>query len=129
MSKLKCYYAHGMHTYGSTIEQEDIKLLEFLGFEVINPNTPEIQEDMRLYISANGAGKTMEYFTELVKSCDLLAFRGLPSLILLSGVSVEIETALDLGKPVIELPCSLQTRMLDYPTTKRYLIELGHYKV
>lgn len=42
--KLRCYYAHTMTSYGSTIEQQDVELLESLGFEVINPNQKKYQD-------------------------------------------------------------------------------------
>lgn len=128
MKKLKCYYAHTMTSYGSTIEESDIKLLENLGFEVINPNTPQISEDCQIYIDTYGKNHVMEYFKEIVEDCDLIAFRSIPNGDILSGISAELEAALDNNIPIIELPCSLHMRMMDYPETKQYLIELGHYK-
>lgn len=129
MSKLKCYYAHTMTSYGSTIEDQDVKLLQTLGFEVINPNQEHYQLGCQQYAAEHGAHKIMDYFTNIVVQCDVIAFRSLPTGQLLSGVSAEVEAALDINLPIIELPCSLRTRMMDYPETKQYLIELGHYKL
>jgi nucleoside 2-deoxyribosyltransferase len=126
MNKLKCYYAHGMFTYNSTIEEQDIKLLEFLGFEVVNPNNEKVQIECQEF--AKKTKNVMGYFEQIVQDCDLVAFRGLPDSKILSGVATEVNHALNLGIPVIELPCSLQARMMEYPPTKQYLTELGYYK-
>jgi hypothetical protein len=127
--KLKCYYSHTMTSYDSTIEQEDIELLERLGFEVVNPNSPDIQSEMEDYINMYGKQNVMDYFKSVVRFCDVVAFRAIPNGDILSGVSAELEEAIEEEIPIIELPCSLQSRMMDYPETKQYLIELGHYKV
>lgn len=128
MKKLKCYYAHTILSYGSTQEEMDIKLLERLGFEVINPNTPEIENELEQFIIDHGKRRTMDFFTDIVSDCDLLAFRALPNSEILSGVAVEIMYARDHDMPIIELPCSLDSRVLNYPETKQFLIEIGHYK-
>ena len=129
MSKLKCYYAHTMTSYGSTIEAQDIQLLERLGFEVINPSKPEIAEGCKKYTEKYGWDKVMNYFKNIVDACDLVAFRSLPNGQILSGVAAEVQHAVENSIPVIELPCSINKRCMDYPETKQYLIELGHYKV
>lgn len=128
MTKLKCYYAHTMVSYGSTIEQQDLALLNSLGFEVINPNTPEHAKYCKEYAEVYGKENVMEYFKALVEDCDMVAFRGLPNGDILSGISAELQRAIELNLPIIELPCSIESRMMDYPETKQYLIELGHYK-
>lgn len=129
MRKLKCYYAHTMTSYGSTIEEQDLGTLQSLGFEILNPNHPDHQLGCEQYADLNGKDKIMEYFGNLVMSCDVIAFRSLPNSDILSGVAFEIQKALEYSIPVIELPCSLNNRMMEYPETKQYLIELGHYKL
>lgn len=42
-NKIRCYYAHTMTSYNSTIEKQDIELLKKLGFEVENPNQSKHQ--------------------------------------------------------------------------------------
>lgn len=125
---IKCYYAHPMYTYGSTLEQRDLELLDALNFEVVNPNCPEVQIGLKDYIELHGISKTMEYFTDIVASCDVIAFRALPDGRLLSGVAAEVQYAINTDIPVIELPRLLEKRMMDYPETKEYLTELGFYK-
>ena len=129
MKKLKCYYAHTMTSYDSTIEEQDIELLEKLNFEVVNPNTEETQSNVDEYIKKHGKDKVMDYFGLIIDDCDLVAFRSIPTGEILSGVAFELNHAYVTDKPIIELPCSIQKRIWDYPTTKKYLIELGHYKV
>lgn len=128
MAKLKCYYAHTMLSYDSSIEERDLRVLDMLGFEVINPNTPDIQAGCNAYIEKYGKNRVMEYFKEIVFNCDLVAFRSLPGGKILSGVSVEISEAILADMPVIELPCSLTDRMMTHSETKQYLTEIGFYK-
>jgi len=128
MKKLKCYYAHAMITYNSAIEREDIALLIALGFEVINPNSEEIQNGCEMYKKVYGNALIMEYFNRTIDECDILAFRSLPSGEIPSGIAHEVKYAKSFNKPVIELPSNLTKRMLDYPTTKEILNQLGHYK-
>ena len=130
MTKLKCYYAHTMTSYNSTIEKQDIELLELIGFEVINPNQEKYQEGCKKYAEKYGWDKVMDYFKKIIKDdCNIVAFRSLPNGQILSGVSTEVKYAKTIGYPVIELPCSLEKRYMKYSETKQYLTELGHYKV
>lgn len=129
MNKLKCYYAHTMLSYGSTIELKDVGTLEKLGFEVLNPNQEWVQKECKLYAEEHGKEHTMDYFKKLIDQCDVIAFRANPDGNILSGISYEVKYAVEKDKMVIELPSSLYERMWDYPRTKRYLIEIGHYKV
>lgn len=129
MKKLLCYYAHTMLSYNSTIEQKDIETLEKLGFDVLNPNQECVQKECSAYGVKYGSDRVMEYFKKLIGSCDLIAFRSNPDGNILSGVAYELQYAKELEIPIIELPNSLVYRMWDYPRTKQYLIEIGHYKV
>lgn len=126
---MKCYYAHTMVSYDSTIEQQDIELLEKIGFEVINPNSQSIKKGCKEYIEMFGKEKVMDYFYDIVIECDIVAFRGLPNGQILSGISAELQAAKEYDIPIIELPCNLTNRMQEYPETKEFLIELGFYKI
>lgn len=129
MKKLKCYYAHSMLSYGSTIEEYDIQLLQKLGFEVVNPNCKEISDGMNKYIEKFGRNNVMRYFQNIVGSCDVVAFRALPDGTILSGISSELLAAKASFIPIIELSCSLEKRMTEYPETKQLLLEMGFYKI
>jgi len=136
--KLLIYYAHCVALYNSPQEARDIMTLEELGFEVLNPNTEKNREGYQNYKALISQGtipvgssmrycpNPMQYFLNLVSSCDALAFRSLPSLEIPSGVAVEIQQALDLDKPVIELPSRFQKRRLNHEDTVDYLKEVGN---
>lgn len=129
MGKKKCYYAHTMLSYNSTIEEQDIATLEKLGFEVLNPNQEWAQKECNEYAGKYGKEYVMQYFNTLIDQCDVVAFRSNPDGNILSGIASELKYTLAVNKPIIELPCSLEQRMWDYPKTKKYLIEVGHYKI
>jgi hypothetical protein len=123
------YYAHTMLSYDSTIEAADVELLQRLGFQVINPGENHHQERLNTYIDAFGEQRQMGYFMRLIEECDALAFRALSDGTILSGIAKEIEKAQEMGIPVIELPCRIRQRSLDYPETKEFLYEIGFRKV
>ena len=129
MNELKCYYAHSMFSYGSTIEEQDLQALFRMGFEVINPNTPAIQKGCEVFMKNFGRDRVMEYFNAIVEDCQVFAFRGLPDGTILSGIATELRTAKEKGLIIIEFPSMVDKRMVDYKETKQYLIELGHYKI
>ena len=127
--KLICYYAHPMPTYGSTIETQDIEMLEALGFDVINPANPEHQQKCKDYIAKFGHAAVMNYFIDIIeKQCNILAFRALPDGYITSGIAAEICIAKDNNMPIIELPRALEERSMSYIETKQYLTEVGFYK-
>jgi len=68
----------------------------------------------------------MDVFTAAVKDCDALAFRSFQDGRISAGVKKEIDAAIELGKPVIELPTITSTRILSIDDTREYLKLLGH---
>ena len=127
--KLKCYYAHTKISYGSTQELHDIRLLEELGVEVINPNTLVIEENFKVFVTNNPEREPMEFFTDVVHSCDIIAFRAMPDGKIPSGIAFEVKYAQSRYIPIIELPNDLSDRFLTYPQTKKYFTNLGYYRV
>lgn len=122
---MKVYYAHSMHLYGKPQEKRDIELLQKLGFEVINPSEKEYC-DQCAYLKANGHGDTiMEYFKEIIDSCDVVAFRSHPDGKIPSGVGVEVKHAINTKKPVFELPTLINSRFMELGETRQYLELLG----
>lgn len=116
--RARCYYAHAMSLYNTPQEARDIKLLEAMGYEVLNPNTPEHND------GCNKRTNPMDYFIELVAlSCDVLAFRAMPDGSITQGVAIEIRAAAP--KPVFELPSGVKRRTLTLDQTRDYLAELG----
>jgi len=120
-SKLKCYYAHSMHIYGSLQEARDMTLLEKLGFAVINPSEKSFAAAYETWKKANPYERAMRYFEDCVMSCDVVAFRAHIDGKIPSGVGAELEAALKVGIPVIELPSLVSGRMLSLKDTVEYL--------
>lgn len=111
-SKKKIYYAHPMMLYGSEIEYQDVKMLEALGFEVINPNSPGNEEK---YLEKRAFG----FFLDMVRDCDAIAFRSLLGRIS-TGVGKEVTYATEHKMPVIELPYITSDRFLTQGETEMY---------
>lgn len=113
--KLKCYYAHCLAIYNTHQEKRDVKLLESLGFKVVNPNQRKYQ---KIY-ETHG----MLFFKKLAQKCDVIAFRSLPSGEVPAGVAAEIDCGVSI--PVIELPSGISRRTLTVNETREYLKEIG----
>ena len=113
------YYAHGMYLYGSAQEARDIELLTGMGFDVVNPSDPDYAAEAKLH------GNSMNYYKELVRKCDGLAFRASPDGLITAGVFCEIQEMQTKGGPVIELPSMMKRRSLDIGQTVAYLHEIG----
>jgi hypothetical protein len=140
---IKVYYAHCMALYDTSQEARDMRLLEHLGFAVINPNNPSInvaceqrrsqlerlRDDVRpdesLAISNIGGIIMEEFFRPMVRSCDALAFRALPDGRIPAGVTREIDWAQQDHKMVFELPSNLLSRRMSVEATREYLREIG----
>jgi hypothetical protein len=101
-----------MILYGSQIEYDDIRMLEDLGFGIVNPNSPGNEEK---YLEKRAFG----FFLDMVRSCDVLAFRSLLGNIT-TGVGKEIEYAIEHKIPVIELPYITKNRFLTQGETEMY---------
>jgi len=115
---MKIYYARPISLYKTKQDERDIKLLEDLFTVVVNPDKEEL--------SLRYAKEGMDVFIEAVKDCDALAFRSFPDGKISAGVKKEIDTALLLNKPVIELPTITETRVLSVNDTRSYLTYLGY---
>ena len=117
---MNIYYAHCQTIYGTEQEKRDVAVLKQLGGYVINPSDEEHQTRMQTYENA------MEYFMDLVKTCDILAFRGIsPDGSLPAGVAKEVKTADQHQMPVIELPTFAGRRFMTVDQTRTYLCESG----
>lgn len=134
---MKIYYAHCLNIYHSEQEKRDIKSLESLGFEVINPadnkidkSTGKCTNDKIKFIKINeliicNYCDIMSFCLLLVRNCEALAFRSLPDGSITSGVYREIEEAIKYNKTVIELPSFALRKILSIEETVGYLKEIG----
>lgn len=111
---MKIYYAHCVALYGTKQEERDIETLTLMGFEVINPSDQIHKEVYPIY--------GMDYFINLVKQCDAIAFRALPDGRIPAGVAAEINCGIKL---IIELPNNITGRIISIEETKEYLHNCG----
>jgi len=114
----RCYYARAISLYGTPQSVRDIATLENLGFDVVDPDGAEHEKAYKLC--------GMRHFAELVKTCDVVAFRATPGGRIPAGVAHEIGIARDHGINVIELPSSVYSRTMNIDETREYLREVGH---
>lgn len=137
---MRIYYAHCMAIYNTPQEARDIALLDSLGFEVVNPNHPdidkrckairdEIAQYNRICISAK-RDPSDEMMASIFKPlatirCDALAFRALPDGRIPAGVAQEVEWARDYGHAILELPSNFTDRRMSLEVTREYLREVG----
>jgi hypothetical protein len=119
-----CYYAHCMAIYGTQQEERDLNLLKALGFEVVNPNTPETK-DLCDVTQMRGGNVMEEVFRPMVRAAGVVAFRGLPDGTIPSGVALELDYAREYTTPIIELPSGLARRRITLEQTREYLREVG----
>ena len=118
---MKAYYAHCQAIYNTKQEKRDIMTLELLGFEVLNPNMPVHQQVCR----EREYSQIMSYFTDLLKGCEVFAFRGLPGGAIPAEVAKELEVANENGKLIFELPTFSLRKILTVDETREYLKESG----
>ncbi len=114
---MKIYYAHPVNIYNTPQEARDIKTLEALGFQVVNPNCAECAEGYK--------AKGMEFFKQFAAECRAIAFRALASGEIPAGVVSEVGWFKDLHKPAIEMPTGFLRRSLDKERTREFLSEVG----
>lgn len=128
MSKQKVYYAHFMGIYNTPQEKRDIETLEKLGFEVVNPNQPHIQIEVKRMLGMAGVDYMMmfdEVFFNRVRECDIFAFKALPDGRIPGGVAMELKVAQEEGKIIIELPSGMFSRSMGKEDTREYLRDIG----
>lgn len=116
--KLKVYFARPINLYNTPQDVRDIELLIKLGFEVMNPNKEELAERYKV--------EGMNVFFEAMNDCNVLAFRSFPDLKISAGVMKEIQRAIDINLPVIELPILTANRVLTVDDTRAYLMYIGN---
>lgn len=114
---MKVYYAHPVSLYNTKVDERDEETLKRLGFDVINPKSPDWSEQYKK--------RGMEFFIEQVRQCDAIAFRAFLDGSIGAGVRAEIDEAVKLGIPIIELPCCIQRRTLTVEQTREALRDCG----
>lgn len=123
--RLRVYYAHCIAIYDTPQEQRDRALLTALGFDIYDPDSREVEEEIARRKAADPNGDYMEFFRGLVTACDALVFRALPDGRIPAGVAKEIAYAQEAGLPVFELPSGVIARTATLDETREYLREVG----
>ncbi len=118
---MRVYYAHAMCTYGTDIEQEEIKLIKahLPNSDIINPEAHEGNPEKSL--------QGMKYCFRLIDGCDVLVFSKLLQKIT-AGVGLEVNFALSKKIPVYLLQ-NAGLKRVEKPV--RYLSRedtMRHYK-
>jgi len=121
----KCYYAHCMAIYNTPQEERDIKTLEDMGFEVVNPNTQEVKDRFEAFKNKYPDINYMKFFYSMIEDCDILAFRANYDGKIAAGTGNEATMALSYGKPIFELPSMIESRVMSVKDTRQYLHEIG----
>jgi hypothetical protein len=114
----KAYYARPISLYNSFQDLRDIKTIEDLGFELLNPNKEELHNRYQK--------EGMSVFLEAVKECDVLFYRSFPDLKISAGVQKEINQAIENNCIILELPTLIENRVLSVEDTRNYLKYLGN---
>lgn len=111
---MRIYYAHPRGTYDTVQECNDLDTLETMGFVVLNPNQRHHQEN------CHACADVMDYFLNLVGACDALAFRSFEDGLVGAGCVKEINHAIELGLPIIEMPNLNRERFLTIEQTQAH---------
>lgn len=114
---MKIFYARPVSLFGTKQEARDFETLKQLGFDVVDPNNADSQERYQ----SEGVG----VFLELVRGSDAVAFRSFPDGKIGAGICGQIDEALRMGKPIIELAAVTAGRKMSVDATREYLALLG----
>lgn len=119
---MKVYYAHPISMYGCEQESDDIEFLKSLGLIVCNP--AKIEKVVDPWESA----ERMEWFCNLVRKCDCLAFRSFVGGKIGSGVLHEISAMQCKGGFVFEIEPYYKDRGLTLEQTRQELKQIKQKK-
>lgn len=94
-SKTKLYFSHPVSDFGTEYEAQVVTHLVNLGYDVVNPNSPEHQ--------AGYAERGFAYTKEVRAGCDACAFLRFPTGCVGAGVANEVASFIKLELPVFEM--------------------------
>jgi hypothetical protein len=120
---MKVYYAHCIAIYNTPQEERDVHTLLGLGLDVVNPNTPAVDVEVKRLKSLGE--NYMSFFKDIVHCCEVFAFRALPDGSIPAGVAKELAWAVEADKLIIELPAAILRRVITLEATREYLHEVG----
>jgi hypothetical protein len=113
-----------MKDYHTKTEALHIKLLENMGFTVINPSGPRYEKKVKnLKAEGKTSSEIMDYFVEVVKNCDHLAFSTTKDGKVSAGVMKEIETMKEEGGSIVQLPDLNSLESMNISDTRKHIRE------
>jgi len=101
---MKLYYSHDESTYGTPQEDSDLNMMGTLGINVSNPNSPDVQERIRILKECGRENEIPGFIGELIDRCDGVIFRTLDDGTIPAQVQADIKWAQDSNKGVLQLP-------------------------
>lgn len=117
------YFARPVSQYDTPQDNRDRKTLQDMGFEILDPKGTKMQNK---YEQVKKEGRDpMEVFEEEVQKCHALAFRSFYDHTIGAGVYTEVDTAKEMGIPIIELPQMIGERKLTTDETRERLRLIG----
>lgn len=124
----RAYYARPISIDDTPQAERDLALIRALGFApypIGADKLAALEEYKRLSALAEDKGRGMDAFYPYVAASDILVFRAFPDGSIGAGVRKEIDWALSLNIPVLELPRQIVRRTLSVEDTRAMLAELG----
>lgn len=101
---MKLYYSHDESTYGTSQESDDVNMMGTLGINVSNPNSPDVQERIRILKECSRENEIPAFIGELIDRCDGVIFSALADGSIPTQIQTDIEWAQNSNKGVLQLP-------------------------
>jgi len=101
---MKLYYSHDEETYGTEQEDTDLNMMGNLGINVDNPNSPDVQERIRILKECGRESEIPAFIDSLIDRCDGVIFRDLDDGTRPAQVTADIAKSQTDNKPVLQLP-------------------------
>ena len=101
---MKLYYSHDESTYNTPQENSDLDMMGTLGINVFNPNSPDVQERIKILKECSRESEIPGFIGELIDRCDGVIFRALDDGTIPEQVRADITWSQNSNKGVLQLP-------------------------
>ena len=124
---MRVYYAHSQSEYKTPKADKVVRGLRLLGLDVVNPSDGlHVDTVVQMYDDGCSSDQVMQYFLDIVDTCDVLVFSRVHGCIdgsITAGVAREIQHAIQSGKLALEVADSMDVlaRTLSVGETRRLL--------
>lgn len=100
---MKIYFAHPINTYETPVDEKCIQIIkDNLGEQIINPSDKLIQKTFGEYRIAH-PDTYMEFFKELVSSCDTIVYLPFKDGMVGAGIWYEVKNVFENGGKIYEI--------------------------